>query len=71
MKLEIENANIHPNSKENVRFSGLARTYSAWIKAIIKLLAWSLIGSAVLAATYVGIRGILVAVKMILNALGI
>ena len=71
MKLENENANIHANSNENDRFSGFARTYSAWVRAIIKLLAWSLIGSAVLAATYVGIRGILVAVKMILNALGI
>ena len=71
MKLENQNANIHPNRNHKGRLKGLAGPYTAWIKAIIKLLAWSLIGSAFLAAAYVGIRGILVAVKIILNALGI
>ena len=49
----------------------IAGRYTAWIKAIIQLLVWSFIGLLCLAAAYVGIRGILVAVNMILNALGI
>ena len=71
MKLENQNTQGQTNSNHEDKAKGFTNTYTAWIKAIIQLLIWSLIGLAVLAASYVGIRGILVAVKVVLNALGI
>ncbi len=47
------------------------RVFSQYVRAIIRFLIWSILGFAGIAATYVAVRIVLVAVKAIFNALGI
>ena len=48
-----------------------SRVFAQYVKAIIQLLVWATIGFAFMGATYVAARAVWVAVKAILNALGI
>ena len=49
----------------------IARTFSQYVKAVVQILVWAVIGLASLAAAYVTIRALWIAVQMILQALGI
>ena len=51
--------------------ANIARVFSQYIRAIVHFIIWALIGLAAIAAGYVGIRAILVAVRFVLDALGI
>ena len=55
----------------NYNLEDFARTFSQGIRAIIHILIWVTIGFASIAATYVAARTVWVAVKTILQALGI
>ena len=57
----------NPNNKLQL-FTG---TFANAVKSAVEFLVWLVIGSASLAAAYVAVRAILVAVKITLNALGI
>lgn len=48
-----------------------ARIFSHYVKAIVWILIWAIIALASLAGAYVAIRGIWIAVKLILKAVGI
>lgn len=49
----------------------IARTFSQYVKAVVQILVWAVIGLTSLAAAYVTIRALWIAVQMILQALGI
>ncbi len=49
----------------------IAHIFAQYVRSMVQLLIWATIGLASLAATYVGIRAILVAVRYVLDALGI
>ncbi len=55
----------------NYNLEDFARTFSQCIRAIVHILIWATIGFASIAATYVAARAVLIAVKTILQALGI
>lgn len=57
----------NPNNKLQ-QFTG---TFVNFIKSAVEFLVWLIVGLASLAAAYVAVRAILVAVKITLNALGI
>ena len=45
--------------------------FTQYVKALVRFLLWGTIALASLAGTYVAIRGILIAVKIVLKALGV
>ena len=49
----------------------LARIFSQYVRAIVQFIVWAIIGLAAIAAGYVSLRAILVAVRIVLTALGI
>ena len=49
----------------------IARTFSLYVKAGVRILVWAVIGLASLAAAYLTVRALWIAVQMILQALGI
>jgi len=48
----------------------IARTFSQYVKAVVRILIWTVIALASLAAAYVAVRALWIAVQMILQALG-
>ena len=50
---------------------GMARAFSQYVKAIVWILFWAIIAMASIATAYVAARGLWVAVKLIVNGLGI
>ena len=73
MNTEYQNTESQINSygTSGRKLLHLAAIFADSIKAVIHFLIWLVIGSASLAAAYLGIRVILVAVKIISKALGI
>lgn len=57
------------NFNQNPQY--LAQTFAQYIRAIVAILIWTVVGLACLAGAYVAIRGIWVAVQFLQNALGI
>ena len=49
----------------------IARTFSLYVKAGVRILAWTVIAAASVATTYVVVRALWIAVQMVLQALGI
>ena len=49
----------------------IARTFSLYVKAGVRILAWTVIAVASAATTYVVVRALWIAVQMTLKALGI
>ena len=58
-----------PNQHRNPEY--LAQLFAQYVRAIVQIVIWATIGLASLAAGYVGVRAVLVAVRMVLNALGV
>lgn len=56
-------------SSQNLR--DFARAFSEFVRSTVQILIWAIIGFAAIAATYVGARIVLVAVKTVLRSLGI
>ena len=63
-----ENTKMIPSNRDPLNF---ARIFSQYIRAIVQFIIWAVIGLAAIAAGYVGVRAILVAVRIVLRALGI
>jgi len=55
----------------NLNPQNLAQTFSQYIRAFVWLLLWAVIGLASLAAAYVAVRAIWVAVQLAMKAIGI
>ena len=55
----------------NQNLQNFARSFSELVKSTIQILIWATIGFTAIAATYVGARIVMVAVKTIFRALGI
>ena len=55
----------------NLNPQNLAQTFSQFIRALVWLLLWAIIGLASLATAYVAVRGIWVAVKLAMKAIGV
>jgi hypothetical protein len=62
-KMSPFNLNLNPQN--------IAQTFSRFVRAIVWFLLWATIALASLAATYVAVRGIWVAVKLAMKAIGI
>ena len=58
-----------PNPNRNPEY--IARIFSQFVRALIQFLIWATLGLASVAAAYLAVRAILVAVRMGLKALGI
>ncbi len=57
------------NFNQNPQY--LAQTFAQYIRAIVAILIWTVVGLGSLAGAYIAIRGIWVAVQFLQNALGI
>ena len=55
----------------NLNPQNISQMFSQYVKAIIWTLLWAIIGLASLAVAYVAVRGIWVAVKLAMQAVGI
>ena len=62
---------MSPFNFKNINPQEISQRFSLYVKAIVWILLWSTIGLASLAAAYVALRGIWVAAKLILEAIGI
>jgi hypothetical protein len=49
----------------------LAQTFAQYVRAIVSVLIWSVFGLACLAAAYIAVRGLWVAVQFLQHAVGI
>jgi hypothetical protein len=49
----------------------LARTFARYVKALVLFVAWGIVGLVSVAGAYLAVRVVLVAVRLVLNALGI
>jgi hypothetical protein len=58
-----------PNVNRDPQY--LAQAFAQYIRAAVSILIWTVIGLACLAAAYIAIRGIWVAVQFLQNAIGI
>ena len=63
-----ENRNMTPSNRDPL---GFAHAFSQYVRAIVHILIWATIGLASAAGAYVALRATLVAVKIVLKALGI
>lgn len=54
----------------NVNPDDIARTFSLYVKAVVRILVWSTVGAASLAGTYVAMRILWVTIQTVLRALG-
>lgn len=66
-----DNSPLLPNSSSKITPQLLAAGIVAWVKAAIKVIASLILLIVALGTGYVVIRGMLVAIKMVLQALGI
>ena len=55
----------------NQKLQDFARAFSEFVRSTIQILVWGTIGFVAIAATYVGVRIVLVVVRTILHSLGI
>lgn len=73
MNTEYQNTEEQINNSKTFsrKFLNLSAVFADSTRAAIHFLIWLVIGSASLAAAYLGIRVILIAVKIVSKALGI
>lgn len=55
----------------NINPENFARVFSQYVRAIVQFVIWAIIGLTAIAGGYVGIRALLVGVRIVLRALGI
>jgi hypothetical protein len=55
----------HPNPEN------LAQIFAQYVRAVVQVVIWATIGFAALAGGYVGLRAVVVGVKIVLKALGV
>jgi hypothetical protein len=60
--MAIQNLNINPDD--------IARTFSQYVRAIVRILVWSIIAVISVAATYLAMRILWIVVLMVLHAIG-
>jgi hypothetical protein len=60
--MAIRNLNINPDD--------LARTFSQYVRAVVRILVWSTIAVISVAATYLAMRILWIVVQMVLRAVG-